>query len=155
MARIGFDAARLVRNRVFGTRVTQFWFDKEYVLRHVDQAKAKILSRFGYFVMRDARQSIRKRKRPAAPGQPPTNQTGLLKKFIYFSYERERRSVVIGPALLPSARQQPPIPQVLEEGGLARGVFRRPVRIQARPYMQPAFDRQLAKNMPQMWRNGL
>ena len=47
-----------------------------------------------------ARHSIHKRKRTIAPGEPPSSHTGLLRRFIFFGYDRERRSVVIGPARL-------------------------------------------------------
>lgn len=186
---IGFDA-QLSRNRVFGTRITELWFDREYVESRLDKATRKVLSRFGYFVMSDARQSIKKprqlklsemsprrreqwqelqrirkekglprMKRPPAPsepGTPPRNQTGLLKRFIFFSYDKFNQGVVIGPARLAGNRQEPPPPQILEEGGVVRGRnMKRPARIRPRPYMKPAFDRQINKRMPDMWRNAV
>ena len=155
MLAISFTAGRLFRDRVFGTRATELWFDRDYVLKHVDEARQKKLSRFGYFVMRDARQLIKHRKRSSKPGESPTNWSDLLKRFIYFNYEKQTRSVVIGPYRLPASREDPPIPAALELGGIVRNRrAKRPVRIRPRPYMQPAFDRQLRK-MGDDWRDSI
>lgn len=151
---IGFNGPQLSRNRIAGTRATRFWFDSAAVLRRLDAAKRRELSRFGYLVMRNARESIRKRKRNSRPGQPPSNRTGLLKSFIFYAYNPDSRSVVIGPAKLPAARDN--VPELLEYGGITAGRrMRRPVRIRPRPYMEPAFDRQVEKRAAEMWRNSL
>ncbi|MGC1272795.1 MAG: hypothetical protein WBC44_03745 [Planctomycetaceae bacterium] len=125
------------------------FFDVKAVMDAVDRHRLRALSRFGYFVRQDSRQSIRKRKRPSRPGQAPSNRTGLLKRFILFSYDAGRRSVVIGPARL-SGVADPASPEALEAGGSTKAG-----RISPRPYMKPAFDRQLEKHVPAMWRNGL
>lgn len=119
----------------------------------VDAASIRSLSRFGAYVRRTAKQSIRKRKKPSMPGKPPSSHTGLLKKFIWFGYDPSRRSVVIGPAKL---RLLGETPHVLEHGG--RNVTtvkygrskskrsKRIVKIKARPFMQPALE----KNRPEL-----
>lgn len=186
VATIGFSQSRLKRDVIFGTRLTSYWFDRAHVLHRVDKVRARVLSRFGYFVMRDARQSIRRPRRkrvseltdrqlaarerarregktyemppaPSDPGKPPRNLTGLLKYMIFFSYDRYSQGVVVGPALAPSGDAANPIPRILEEGGTANNIrwMKRPYRIAARPYMQPAFDRQLDRHMPDMWRNAI
>lgn len=150
------------------------FFDRESVLQATTAAERKVLSRFGYFTMRDARQSIRKppkkrRGKGSDAGKPPYNQTGLLKRFIYFAYAPEKHSVVIGPVQLDGRIRMLQIPRVLEEGGMTRLTFKvrepgqrrtktvygKSVRIDARPYMRPAYDRQLAKQMPDLWRNAI
>lgn len=136
--------AQLTRNHI-GAEVKRLWFNSAAVLDAVDEAKREELSRFGYYTMRDARQSIRKRKRPARPGESPTNQTTLLKRFIYFAYEPETSGVITGPARLAGARGSAFIPKTLEEGD---------ARIEARPYMKPAHARQLTKQMPR-WRDAV
>lgn len=87
------------------------------------------------------------------PGEPPRSWGDrLLRKFILFVFEPFRRSVVIGPAKLNGGTTAP---EVLEYGGQAVAGYRgarRSVRIEPRPYMRPAFDRELPK-VPQMWRD--
>lgn len=189
MPGLSFD--KQLSRDVIGTRITRLFFDRPAVEKAVDTGVRKVLSRFGYFVMRDARQSIKRPRRkplsafteeelkeyrfrqrlyrqgrtpfkpqrplmPSEPGEPPRNQMGLLKQFIFFTYEPSRRSVVIGPARLAGAGEDPPVPEVLEYGGATynRRVGKR-VRIEARPYMRPAFSRQMQKQMPQMWQNAV
>jgi len=87
---------RMVTKRMF--------FDRKAVTGAVGRATRKVFSRFGAFVRTAARSSIRRRKRVSAPGEPPSSHTGLLKRLIFFGYDRQRRSVVIGPQRLSRAR---------------------------------------------------
>lgn len=142
-----------------GFEITRLFFDKKAVLRKVDRATRRVLSKFGAFVRRAARSSIRKRKRVSAPGAPPSSHSGLLKKFIFFGYEPKKRSVVIGPARL--NQKIGDAPEALEYGGTStvveglRGRRRkRRVRIKARPYMGPAFKKEQPK-LPAMWRGSV
>lgn len=181
------------------------FFDRLALETAAEKAEAKVMSKFGSFVRRTARSSIRSRQKrladmtpfelaeygaavnawkrdgeqgprpkrfPAAskPGNPPNNQTGLLKKFIFFTYESFRRSVIIGPALLNNAGktlnpQGKTVPQVLEEGGPAsvtylgwehgRRVWKtKAIHIEPRPYMKPAYDANLSK-VPGLWRDSI
>lgn len=100
------------------------FFEPARVMRAARQAVKLTLSRFGAFVRTRAKSSIRKRKRVSAPGQPPSSHTGVLKKFIFFAYERERQNVVIGPTqanqIFGNAQGQVTrgiVPEVLEYGG--------------------------------------
>lgn len=116
------------------------FFDRSAVIDSVDRATRKVLSQFGAFVMTRARQSIRKapfvarkqrgrnrtdlRTRSSRPGQPPFSQRGELKRFLFFSYDSDRKSVVVGPTILfgRKVRDGMPVagrtvPQVLEYGG--------------------------------------
>ncbi len=137
-------------------RIKELFFDRGPVIKRVDQATRRVFSRFGAFVHRSAKSSIRKRKRPAAPGQPPSSHTGLLKKFIFFGYDPGHRSVVIGPAPLGSGTnvQAPPL---LEYGGATtvehRGRRKR-ANYPARPFMGPAFTNEQTK-LPAMWRDSV
>lgn len=132
------------------------FFDRKSVIRAADRATRKVLSRFGAFVRRAARSSIRRRKRVSRPGQPPTSWTGLLRRFLFFSYEPRKRSVVIGPARLNKGDGE--APRLLEHGGTVarrgRGGKRRVLRYRARPYMGPAFEKELPK-LPRMWRDSV
>ena len=134
----------------------QMFFDRKAVTGAVDKAARRVLSRFGAFVRRGAKSSIRKRKRISAPGEPPSSHTGLLKRLIYFGYDRQRRSVVIGPQRL--NQKVGDAPEALEYGGFStviegssrRSRRRRRMRIAARPYMGPAFQKEQPK-LPAMW----
>jgi hypothetical protein len=160
-------------------RMKKLFFSAKAVTSRVDAATRRVLSKFGAFVRRTAKSSIRKRKKASEPGQPPSSHTGLLKKFIWFGYEPNQHSVVIGPARLTSKTGE--TPEILEHGGFlrlqqdtvlrvggsgrdAKGRFtqgrRKKVRkgtklsIAARPYMGPAMDKETPK-LPGMWENSI
>ena len=132
------------------------FFDSSKVISAAGKAKRKVLSRFGAFVRRTAKSSIRKRKKVSPPGKPPTSRTGLLKKFIFFGYEPTKRSVVIGPARL-SHNGRGEAPRLLEHGGtgtVKRKKKKAIARIRARPFMGPAMAKEEPK-LPQMWRDSV
>ena len=136
--------------------ITKLFFDKKAVTSKVDAAKRGVLSKFGAFVRRAARSSIRKRKKPAPPGEPPSSHVGLLKKFIYFGFDPARQSVVIGPVRL-SQKGRGEAPHLLEYGGtgtVQRKGKRRQAKIRARPFMGPAFEKEQPK-LPAMWRDSV
>jgi len=140
---------RLVCKRMF--------FDKSTVARAVDRTTRRVLSRFGAFVRTTARQSIRRRKKPSPPGKPPSSHTGLLKKFIFFGYERDKKSVVIGPAAL--NQKNTGAPEVLEYGGTAViesrwDKHKRRARVAARPFMGPAFAKEKS-TLPSLWKDSV
>ena len=133
-----------------------YFFDSAKVINKTDKATRSVLARFGAYVRRTARRSIRKRKKPSAPGKPPSSHTGLLKKFIFFGYEPVKKSVVIGPARL-TRKNQGEAPSLLEYGGsttLKRGKKKQRVNIKARPFMGPAFEKE-KPNIPKMWQNSI
>ncbi len=71
------------------------FFDSDKVQKSMDRATIRALSKFGAFVRRRARSSIRKRKASSLPGHPPSSHTGLLRDNIYFAAEGTQ-NVVIG-----------------------------------------------------------
>lgn len=84
------------------------------------------------------REGRRPPKRPLAssrPGEPPRVRVGLLRQFLFFAYDPDSDSVVVGPALLPRAKGE--VPSVLEYGGLNKQGF----MVAARPYMAPAKEK--------------
>ena len=141
---------------MIGFEIKRMFFDRQAVVSKVDAATRRVLSRFGAFVRRSAKSSIRKRKKAAPPGQPPSSHTGLLKKFIFFGYDAARQSVVIGPTRL-NQKGRGEAPPLLEYGGKAtlvrRGKKKR-VTYQARPYMGPAFEKEKPQ-LPAMWRGSV
>jgi len=142
-------------------RIKSLFFDRPKVRKAVDRGKRRALSRAGAFIRQRARTSIRKRRRSSRPGEPPSSHTGLLRRFILFGYDRQRDSVVVGPVGFKRSRA----PNVLEFGGRAvveigrprrsgRQRKKRTVRIAARPYMQPALEKERS-NLPAVWRNSV
>lgn len=134
------------------------FFDKPAVLRAVNKAQRKVLSRFGAFVRTRAKTSIRKRKGTSPAGSPPFSHEGSLRKFILFAYDAETKAVVIGPARLSKLGQAP---EALEQGGFSQGYVGtegnrrlKRTRIQARPYMGPAFQAEL-RQLPPQWLDSL
>ena len=86
------------------------FFDRAAVVRAVDQATRRNLSRFGAYVRQRAKTSIRRPPKTATvrisrPGRPPYSHTGLLKRFIFFAYDADRQSVVIGPGTTAQLRR--------------------------------------------------
>ena len=134
------------------------FFDSKAVISATDKATRRVLSKFGAYVRRSAKSSIRKRKRFSEPGKPPSSHTGKLKKFIYFGYEPINASVVVGPVQFSG---KGPIPKILEHGGSEivrrkrRGKTTRTRAVyKARPFMGPALEKELPK-LPAMWRDSV
>lgn len=131
--------------------VTKTFFRPELVTDPIMKAQQREISRFLYFVMRDARQSIRNRKNPSKPGKSPTNRTGLLKDNIFYGMDSYQRGAT-GPVRLDGPISKLRIPQVLEFGGDVPNFDRHgnPItsHIAPRPYMEPALERQRARRLP-------
>lgn len=132
MAGIGF---RMPPNAVF--------FNTKEVENATDKAERKVLSRFGFETRKDAKRSMRRKKKPSKKGDPPRVVTGLLKRFIFFAYDKFKQSVVTGPARLSGFKGAGEAPEALEKGELDRR------------FIEPAFKRQLAEHIPGMWRNSI
>ena len=164
-----------------GFEIKKLFFDRKAVTSRVDKRKRQVLSKFGAYVRRTSRRSIRKRKKASRPGSPPSSHIGLLKKFIYFGYDPNRDSVVIGPVRL-THKGRGQAPANLEYGGTItlptrevevkgkagrddHGRFTKSIkqkntikggkhRIRPRPFMQPAFEKEQPK-LPGMWRDSV
>ena len=126
----------------FNFRVKNMFFDRIKVQRHLDTRSRKVLSRFGAYVRQTAKSSIKRRKGTSAPGNPPFSHVGTLKRHIYFAFDPQSRSVVIGPVIFPgkSGKALP----ALEYGGKSVRNDGQRINIQARPFMGPAFSNELA-----------
>lgn len=132
------------------------FFDRFAVMVAVDAMTRRVLSKFGAYVRQSARTSIRPRKAVSAVGSPPSSHLGLLRKFILFSWDNERRSVVIGAALL-NGKAYRDAPAALEFGGRFKRRSRKGPYVatyKPRPFMGPAFDANLPK-LPRMWADAL
>ena len=143
---------------MIGMNFKQLFADSKAVLSAADRASRKVLGKFGAYVRRTAKQSIRKRKRPALPGSPPSSHTGLLKRHIYFFADSQTRNVVIGPIRLSGRASGGEAPHALEEGGMVSVASRRGrkknVMIQPRPFMGPAMEKEKPR-LPQLWQDSI
>jgi hypothetical protein len=130
----------------------KFFFDRKKIKRRVDARTRKVLSKFGSFVRRSAKQSIRPSPNTSLPGKPPFSHSGKLKRKIFFVFDPKRRSVVIGPIIYPgkSGRALP----ALEHGGKTDMPSGDLVKIEARPFMGPAFQLNLPV-VPSLWRDSI
>jgi hypothetical protein len=138
----------------------RFFFDSAAVIRAADKQTRGVLSKFGAFVRRTARSSIRKAKKPAPAGKPPHGHGAqLLKKFLFFAYDPAKKSVIIGPAKLGGTIGD--APRALEHGGqseatrtirVGRSKYRatRKVTIAPHPYMGPAVAKE-SRTLPDLW----
>jgi hypothetical protein len=132
------------------------------VLAKMAAASRNALMKQGSYLRTAARNLIRTKPQPSAPGNPPRNVTGLLKNFIIYRYDQGPMSIVIGPALLGGSKNtSPTIPEILETGGTEVALVRRgkewkrrPVVIAPRPYMAPALKRSQEK-LSTFWANSL
>jgi len=119
------------------------FFDRTKIKNQVDKTTRKALSKFGSFVRQTSRQSIRRGRGTSKPGKPPFSHTGLLKKFIYFGFDPHRTSVVIGPVVI-SGKSGKAL-EALESGGTVSLPDGRQVKVEPRPFMGPAFTKELMK----------
>lgn len=144
---------------MIGYKISDFkksFFDSSAVVSALDKASRKALSKFGSFVRTSARSSIRRRKGSSKPGRPPHAHQGDIKKVL-FAYDQKNRSAVVGPVRFNGKKGF--ATKTLEHGGnvtierkrKGRAV-RKTVHVDARPFMAPAFEKELPK-LPDLWRN--
>ena len=114
----------------------RLFFNRKKVLDAIGRAKVKVLNRAGGKVRKTARQSIKPRKKgtSSAPGDPPFSHVGTLKRMIYYAYDPERDSVLVGPQALGRSDT----PAALEHGG----TFRRKVIVRPPRTGRPATKKQ-------------
>ena len=73
-------------------------FDTHELKRTIQKSGTKPLTRAGAYIRKSARNAVSRSKHSSAPGKPPHTRRGLLKRSILFGVEKERMTVVIGPA---------------------------------------------------------
>ena len=128
-------------------------FNDKAIWRAVKFGAKKMLGRFGAYVWTTAWQSFRKRKAISEPGSPPNAHVMSWRKLIAFHATDE--VVYIGPIRLSDKFGM--ATRTLELGGEVeipghRNHSARRAFYRARPFMQPAFDAELAK-VPQLLKN--
>ena len=156
------------------------FFDSAAVIKAVDKATRRVLSKFGAFVRTRAKTSIRKRKGVSPPMGPPYSHVGTLRKFLFFSWDSSTRSVVVGPERV-SGTKDSDAPHRLEYGGNVAGngreifitnavgrdargryasqgktkvVLNGTLKYKPRPFMGPALQAELP-GLPAMWRDSV
>jgi hypothetical protein len=139
-------------------KVKSLFFDSPAVLASVDSATRKVLNRIGGMIRLTARRSIKKAPSHSSiskPGKPPLSHTGLLKNYIYYSFDQQARSVVVGPAALNAKGKD--VPRILEYSGNTKIKTKqgnKNVHIAARPFMAPALKVSQPK-MAALWKNSV
>lgn len=129
----------------------QFFLDRDAVKKALGAKNTQILSRFGAFVMRTAKQSMRRRKKPSPPGQPPSAHSKdaqhpygpLLKQLMRYEFDPTTKSVVVGP----KGRTNLSAPSLQEFGGtkiIKTRVFTEKSGRRATPAQADAFRRGIA-----------
>ena len=130
------------------------FFDTEGVKKHVRDGTKSFLSKVGAFARRTMKGLIRPGKKSAKPGSPPKSHTGLFKELIFFGYDAESQSVVVGPQFRKS--QKPPVPQLLNEGGTVAKHWRtgKPAAYNKFPYVEPTWEIE-EENWPNLFRESI
>ncbi len=145
---------------MFDARIKALFFDRQAVTSRVDRATRRVLSKFGAFVRTAARSLIRPRKAISRPDEPPSSHNGKLRKGILFSYEPDKKTVVIGAARFAIGAGD--APHALEHGGRStivasarrRGARNHTQLVRKRPFMGPAF-KSVQDEHPKLWKNAL
>lgn len=137
-----------MRNSLVVVKAARSFFDSELVLSELKAGERAALGKAGAYVHGVARRSMRNQRDPnkfSQPGKPPFAKKGQLKKLLFFSYDPQTRSVVVGPAAFGKAEA----PAALEFGGTVssprrkrRGKPGKPQRVDVapRPFMGPALE---------------
>lgn len=152
-------------------RTKYAFFDSPEVVARVDKNKRRVFSKFGAFVRRKAKSSIRYKKGISSPGDPPfahrssgfnkrkmNRKTGQseqqpaspIRELIYFAWDERRKSVVIGPTPF---RGRGDGATRLEKGGTLTKRTKKgskTLRYRPRPFMKPALEAEQPKFTEQL-----
>ena len=116
-------------------------FDESRILVAVKSGNITALRRAGAYIRKSAQNKVTQSSNASAPGSPPNTRRGLLKQSLLFGVEKQRQSVVVGPAekFIGTAMSA-------HEFG---GTYRRR-RYPKRPLMGPTLQATLPK-LPTLW----
>ena len=98
---------------MFDVKVVSRFLDRKAIMDKVYKTNKRNLAHAAALTRRVARQSMRKRKEPSRPGQPPRTITGALKNSIIFGWDDEGRTIIVGPTKFSNSMAQ----STLERGG--------------------------------------
>ena len=119
--------------------------DPKKVTKAARAGSIQSLGHAGAALRLTAKRSIRRSQKPSTPGTPPHTRAGQLKRAIVYAVEKDKQSVVIGPAygeMGPSAMPH-------EHGGAFRGG-----KYPRRPFMGPALAK-IKDRLPKEWANSV
>ncbi len=128
--------------------------DKSKVFAALDRKQKRIIARTGGFTMQSMRRSMRYSRKVSLPGRPPNARRNnpLLREHTYFGIEPNANAVVVGPLHFNvkvrtfglTVSSKVPVPQLLNEGGLATLIDHKHKVTRAhynpRPFTPPAFE---------------
>lgn len=97
---------------------SRFFLDSKKINRYISAKQRRVLNRAGAYARTVAKRSIKARKGNARAGEPPHSHTGLLKNFIFYSYDPRTKSVVVGPQQIAAGTAG--ALRALEHGGQVR-----------------------------------
>ena len=119
--------------------------DEHRILLAVRGGNMTALRRAGAYIRKSARNQVSQSQKASMPGTPPNTRRGLLKQSLLFGVEKQRPSVVIGPAesFIGTA-------MTAHEFG---GIYRKR-RYPRRPLMKPTLEKTLPK-LPALWENSV
>jgi len=110
---------------LFHAQVKNVFFDRQVVIDRIGKARAAVLSKAGAFIRRTAKGKIRYAKSASKPGSPPHahaskkgGKDSPLRELIFFAYDPQSNSVVVGPTPFHGPAI---VPRVLELGGTVSG----------------------------------
>lgn len=134
------------------------FFDRQKVLDSQRRANLKRLSKAGAFIRTRSRSKLRRRKRPARPGQAPSvhsRDSRATLKNILFGLGEDDNSVLIGPVVLPSARLKSSsaetVPELMEQGGTSEVSGKR-ARYAKHAFMGPTLEEEVkAGSLGDFW----
>lgn len=138
--------------------IVDMFFDRQKVLDAVGKENARKLSKAGAFIRQRAKTSLRRRKRPAAAGEPPSvhsRSSRTTLRNILFGLNPDWESVVIGPVGIGAKRLRgssaATVPELMEFGGMAT-LEKERARYSKHPFMKPALDKEIASgSIAGMW----
>lgn len=120
-------------------------FDERKILIRINKANLVGLRRSGAYIRKAARHKVSRSENASPPGSPPHTRRGLLKNALLFGVDKQRRSVVIGPA-----ESIIGVAMYAHEFG---GRYRQQ-RYPKRPLMGPTLEATRFK-LPKLWENAV
>lgn len=126
-----------------------FDFDVQKLERKARAMEYRGLEKLGFQTRVAARESIMPGATASRPGNPPRDKTGVLKRFILYSLDKQTMSVVTGAKLL--KRKSKDAAKALEHGGLAMNDRKKTIHVAARPFMEPAFEKIARRSIPSVF----
>lgn len=107
----------------FTTQLTGQFFTASNIVMALDAAERKQLGRIGAYIRRGAIWSLRRRKKPAPPGKPPSVHSrhvfATLRNILYV-YRASTHSVIVGPVGIGKHTDGKTVPEIHEHGATIR-----------------------------------